>query len=86
MRFQVGGTGLGIGVGSKGLINPLEVKFSYAWARVIPKYDGTHINGVKSSRSGHSSPICLLDWRFALTFLQLSIIDSIFNPSFTITV
>jgi len=28
---------LGIGVGSKGWMNPLEVKFSYAWMRVIPK-------------------------------------------------
>ena len=28
--------GLGIGVGSKGLMDPLEDKFSYAWARVIP--------------------------------------------------
>ena len=33
----MGGTGLGIDVGSKGLMNPLEVKFSYAWARVIPR-------------------------------------------------
>ena len=61
LRFQVGGIGLGIGVGSKGLMNPLEVKFSYAWAKVIPKYDGTQIHGVKSFRSGHSFPICLLD-------------------------
>ena len=29
--------GLGIGVGSRGLMNPLEVKFSYAWGSVIPK-------------------------------------------------
>ena len=26
---------LGIGVGSRGLMNPLEARFSYAWARVI---------------------------------------------------
>ena len=26
--------GLGIGVGSRGLMNPWEDKFSYAWARV----------------------------------------------------
>jgi len=32
-----GGTGLGIGMGSKGLMNPLEDKFSYACARVIPR-------------------------------------------------
>ena len=37
LRFQVGGIRLGIGVGSRGLINPLEVRFSYAWARVIPR-------------------------------------------------
>ena len=30
LRFQVGGTGLGIGVGSRGLINPLEARFSCA--------------------------------------------------------
>ena len=35
MRFQARGMGLGIGVGSKGLMNPLEVKFSYVWAKVI---------------------------------------------------
>ena len=35
LRFQVGGTELGIHVGSKGLMNPLEEKFSCAWARVI---------------------------------------------------
>ena len=29
--------GLGTGVGSKGLMNPLEDRFSYAWARVIPR-------------------------------------------------
>ena len=33
----MGGTGLGIGVGSRGLMNPLEDKFSYAWVRVIPR-------------------------------------------------
>ena len=27
--------GLGMGVGSKGLMNPLEDRFSYAWVRVI---------------------------------------------------
>ena len=31
------GTRLSIGVGSRGLMNPLEDKFSYAWARVIPR-------------------------------------------------
>ena len=31
----MGGTELGIRVGSKGLMNPLEEKFSCAWARVI---------------------------------------------------
>ena len=29
--------GLGMGVGSKGLRNPLEDRFSYAWVRVIPR-------------------------------------------------
>ena len=37
LRFQVGGKRLGMGVGSRGLMNPLEVIFSYAWARVIPR-------------------------------------------------
>ena len=32
----MGGMGLGMGVGSKGLMNPLEDRFSYAWIRVIP--------------------------------------------------
>ena len=32
----MGGMGLGMGVGSKGLMNPLEDRFSYAWLRVIP--------------------------------------------------
>ena len=33
----MGGIGLGMGVGSKGLMNPLENRFSYAWVRVIPR-------------------------------------------------
>ena len=33
----MGGMGLGKGVGSKGLMNPLENRFSYAWVRVIPR-------------------------------------------------
>ena len=33
----MGGMGLSMGVGSKGLMNPLEDRFSYAWVRVIPK-------------------------------------------------
>ena len=37
LRFQVGGTRLGMGVGFKGLMNPLEDRFSYAWVRVIPR-------------------------------------------------
>ena len=28
--------GLGIGVGFRGLMNPLEDKFSYTWEKVIP--------------------------------------------------
>ena len=35
------GTGLGMGVGFKDLMNPLDVKFSYAWARVIPKLENS---------------------------------------------
>ena len=38
----MGGTRLGMGVGSKGLMNSLEVKFSHAWARVIPKSENFH--------------------------------------------
>ena len=41
LRFQVEDTGLGIGVGSRGLINPLEIRFSYAWARVIPRSENS---------------------------------------------
>ena len=37
IEVQVGGIGLGIGVGSKGFRNPLKVRFSYAWERVIPR-------------------------------------------------
>ena len=37
----MGGRGLGIGVGSRGLINPLEARFSYAWARVIPRSENS---------------------------------------------
>ena len=37
LRFHVGGTRLGIGVGSRGLMNPLETRFSYAWASVISR-------------------------------------------------
>ena len=33
------GIGLDMGVGSKGLTNPLEEKFSYAWARVIRRLE-----------------------------------------------
>ena len=41
MRFQVRGIRLGMGVGSKGLINPLEVKFSYANAKLIPRSENS---------------------------------------------
>ena len=41
LRFQVGGTRLGMGVGSKGLMYPLEDKFSYAWARVISRLENS---------------------------------------------
>ena len=33
----MGGMRLGLGVGSKGLMNPLEDRFSYAWVKVIPR-------------------------------------------------
>ena len=32
---------LGIGVGSKGLRNPLKVRFSYAWGKVIPRLENS---------------------------------------------
>ena len=35
------GMGLGMGVGSKGLMNPLENRFSYAWVRVIPRSENS---------------------------------------------
>ena len=35
----MGGTRLGMCVGSRGLMNPLEDKFLYAWARVIPRLE-----------------------------------------------
>ena len=41
LRFQIGGTGLRIGMGSKGLMNHLEVKFLYAWARLIPRLENS---------------------------------------------
>ena len=34
------GIRLGMGVGSKGLMNPLQDRFSYAWVRVIPRSNG----------------------------------------------
>ena len=37
----MGGIGLGKGVGSKGLMNPLENSFSYAWVRVIPRSENS---------------------------------------------
>ena len=37
----MGGTRLGMGAGSKGLMNPLEVKFSYAWVWVIPRSENS---------------------------------------------
>ena len=33
----MGGIELGMAIGSNGLMNSLEDKFSYAWARVIPR-------------------------------------------------
>ena len=33
----MGGMGLGMGVESKGLMNPLEDRFSYVWVKVIPR-------------------------------------------------
>ena len=41
LRFQVGGTRLGVGLGSRGLMNPLETRFSYAWARVISRSENS---------------------------------------------
>ena len=35
----MGGIRLGMGVGSKGSMNPLEDTFSYAWVRVIPSLE-----------------------------------------------
>ena len=35
------GMGLGMGVGSKGLMNPLEDRFSYTWVRVIPRSENS---------------------------------------------
>ena len=35
------GMGLGIVVGSKTLVNPLEDRFSYAWVRVIPRSENS---------------------------------------------
>ena len=33
--------GLVMGVGSKGLMNPSEDRFSYAWVRVIPRSENS---------------------------------------------
>ena len=43
LRFQVGGPQLGIGVGSRGLLNHLKAKFSYAWVRVIPRLENSRL-------------------------------------------
>ena len=32
----MGGMRLGMGVASKGLMNPLDDRFTYAWVKVIP--------------------------------------------------
>ena len=37
----MGGMGLGMGVGSKGLMNHLEDRFSYAWVKVIPRSENS---------------------------------------------
>ena len=37
----MGGMALSMGVGSKGLMNPLEDRFSYAWMRVIPRSENS---------------------------------------------
>ena len=37
----MGGMGLGTGVGSKGLMNPLEDRLSYAWVRVILRLENS---------------------------------------------
>ena len=65
----MGGMGLGMGVGSKGLLG----------------YDGTHIYGIGCFRGGCSPSIYFLGWRLTFTFLQLSIVDGIFNSCPTIT-
>ena len=46
-------------------------------------YDGTYIHRIGCFRGSCSSSICLLDWKFALTILQLSIVDGILYPSST---
>ena len=37
----MGGMGLGMGARSKGLMNPLKDKFSYAWVRVILRLENS---------------------------------------------
>ena len=37
----MGGMGLGMGVRSKSLMNPLEHRFSYAWVKVIPRSENS---------------------------------------------
>ena len=37
----MGDMGLGMGVRYKGLLNPLEDRFSYAWVRVIPRSENS---------------------------------------------
>ena len=44
-----------------------------------------HLHSLGAFRGSRSSSICLLDWRFALTLLQLSIVDGILYPSSIIT-
>ena len=39
----MGGMGLGMGVGSKGLMNPLEDRFSHAWVKVIPRSENSRL-------------------------------------------
>ena len=35
------GMRLGMGLGSKGLMNPLEDRFPYTWVRVIPRSENS---------------------------------------------
>ena len=69
--------GLGIGVGFRGLMNPLEDKLSYTWAKVIPRTENSQ--RAFFVNFGYAK----VSWGImALTFMGLGALEVVIPPPY----